>query len=155
MEDRGHRNIKPRFKFEKPDIMDPDVAVSLDCARAVLKGEQPHPWSKKEQVGVVTDLMAIAAVDTLNDPADVPPTPSSPGINLDDMFGGMQTTNQRIEIRIMTPWKNQAECVSTWPHGVKVINDQDDARSEISILTESVSSTDVENDDLNENVLIE
>ncbi|KAJ9663008.1 hypothetical protein H2198_001000 [Neophaeococcomyces mojaviensis] len=47
MEDWGTFDKMPRYKWEKPSIMDPDVAVTPEHARAVLEGRIEHRWSKR------------------------------------------------------------------------------------------------------------
>jgi len=47
MEEWGTFDKVPRYKWEKPTIMDSDVAVSVEYARAVLDGEIEHRWMKK------------------------------------------------------------------------------------------------------------
>ena len=46
MEDRVTGIVEPRYKFEKPDLMDFDVAVSVEDAQAVLLCESSHKWSR-------------------------------------------------------------------------------------------------------------
>lgn len=48
-EEWGTFEAFPRFKWEKPDVMDPEVAVSVEYARDVLAGNKDHPWSKKNK----------------------------------------------------------------------------------------------------------
>jgi len=43
-EDWGTFEDLPRFKWEKPSIMDSDVAVSLEYAESVLAGQTRHRW---------------------------------------------------------------------------------------------------------------
>lgn len=45
-EEWGTFETIPRFKWEEPTIMDPDVAVSYEYAQDVIAGRTLHPWSK-------------------------------------------------------------------------------------------------------------
>lgn len=45
-EEWGTFETVPRFKWERPTIMDPDVAVSHEYAQNVIAEKIPHPWSK-------------------------------------------------------------------------------------------------------------
>lgn len=45
-EEWGTFETVPRFKWERPTIMDPDVAVTYEYAQNIIAGRIPHPWSK-------------------------------------------------------------------------------------------------------------
>lgn len=55
MEEWGTFDKVPRYKWEKPTIMDPDVAVDPEYARRVLAGEIPHRWSKHSEPEQATE----------------------------------------------------------------------------------------------------
>lgn len=53
MEAWGKVDQFPRYRWERPDVMDRDVAVTVEYAKAVLAGRQKHKWSRVEPEDVV------------------------------------------------------------------------------------------------------
>lgn len=64
-QDRGTFESKPRFRWEGPEIMDPDVAIPFEDAQRILKGEMSHPWAKASQEDLTKQqaLGAMAAME--------------------------------------------------------------------------------------------
>lgn len=63
MEEYGKFEKFPRYKWERPDIMDPDVAVTVEYAKEVLAGKRSHKWSvvDAEDIAVAQAIGAINA----------------------------------------------------------------------------------------------
>lgn len=62
MEEYGKVEKFPRFKWEKPDIMDPEAAVTVQYAKEVLAGKRRHRWSVTD-----AEIIAVAqAIGTVN-----------------------------------------------------------------------------------------
>lgn len=61
MEEWGKFDQFPRYKWERPDVMDKDVAVSYQYAKDVLAGKQKHKWSKVD----AEDVAAAQAISTM------------------------------------------------------------------------------------------
>lgn len=61
MEEWGEFAHFPRYRWERPEIMDSDVAVTYEYAKEVLAGQKKHKWSKVDPEDIVT-VEAMSAV---------------------------------------------------------------------------------------------
>lgn len=67
MEDWGKQDQFPRYRWERPDVMDRDCAVSVEYARDVLAGRRGHKWSKLGMEGVGRDDVGMSEDVRMNE----------------------------------------------------------------------------------------
>lgn len=62
MEECGKVEKFPRYKWERPKIMDPEAAVTVEYAKEVLSGKRKHKWSLVDS----EDLAMAQAIGAIN-----------------------------------------------------------------------------------------
>ncbi|KAK5099814.1 hypothetical protein LTS08_005529 [Lithohypha guttulata] len=65
MEEWGKVDQFPRFRWERDDVMDKDVAVTYEYAKAVLEGRQRHKWSAQNNAVDIATNQTTQAVSQM------------------------------------------------------------------------------------------
>lgn len=60
MEEWGTFDRKPRYKWERADVMDKDVAVTWEYANSVINGNGRHKWSRKNSNDIAEEQIFSA-----------------------------------------------------------------------------------------------